>query len=212
MELTESKICAMISLGLSSMIVGLIPAWFSSYGRTRYPLILSSLLCIGAGVLLSTSLIHMLPEVRESLNKHQEYAELLFCCGFFVLYLTDEIVHFAKERSNHIHCTDCSDMFPRAVTVERRNFRNVHYGSIDNHSYNEYLQRQRPYNPNFGKAWSENDLSHDPPPSQICHVSHQEPCDASRVGNLGLLIALSLHSLLEGVAVGIETSANKVNY
>lgn len=212
MELIESKICAMISLGLGSMIIGLIPAWFSSNGRSNWPLFLSSLLCIGAGVLLSTSLVHMLPEVRESLTDYANYAELIFCAGFFLLYMTDEIVHFVKERSQHIHCTNSTDDFPIMGNAKRATFdgHRQSYGSTDNHSFNEYSQRQLAYNPHFYKARSENDLSYDVTPSQICHVVHKEPCDASHVGNLGLLIALTLHSLLEGVAVGVEQSANKV--
>lgn len=215
MELIESKICAMISLGLGSMVIGLIPAWFSNNGRTNWPLFLSSLLCVGAGVLLSTSLVHMLPEVRESLTKYGNYAELIFCVGFFLLYMTDEIVHFVKERSQHIHCTDHDDDFPVIGNNSKRvssNGRRHNYGSTDNsHSFNDNLQRQLPYNPHFYKARSESDISYDVTPSQICHVSHQEPCDASHVGNFGLLIALTLHSLLEGVAVGVEASANKVS-
>ena len=69
MEVTTSKILAMILLGGVSIIIGFIPLklgkWFKSKdGSPRHGTIFSSLLCFGGGVLLATSLLHMLPEVR----------------------------------------------------------------------------------------------------------------------------------------------------
>lgn len=211
MELIETKICAMLSLGLGSMIAGLIPAWFSNHGRNNWPLLLSSLLCVGAGVLLSTSLVHLLPEVREMLVGYESYAEILFCGGFFLLYLTDEIVHFIKENSRHVHYGFRNENVPiyDGITASNSSNNLRNYGSVieDARQTNDYNQRQLPYNPSFGKAWNENDLV----PSQLCHVAHQEPCDVSHVGTFGLLMALSIHSLLEGIVIGTEPSANKVN-
>lgn len=46
--------------------------------------------------------------------------------------------------------------------------------------------------------------------ARICHVNHTEPCLDSFSGIGGLLIALSLHSLLEGLAIGVQESGNKV--
>lgn len=41
---------------------------------------------------------------------------------------------------------------------------------------------------------------------------HQEPCQATTpMTNLGLLVALSIHSLLEGLAVGLEGLTSKVS-
>ena len=69
MEVTTSKILAMLLLGGVSIILGFIPLklgkWFKrSDGSPRHGTIFSSLLCFGGGVLLATSLLHMLPEVR----------------------------------------------------------------------------------------------------------------------------------------------------
>ena len=69
MEATGSKILAMILLGGVSIILGFIPLklgrWFKgSDGSPRHRTLFSSLLCFGGGVLLGTSFLHMLPEVR----------------------------------------------------------------------------------------------------------------------------------------------------
>ncbi|KAL6425501.1 hypothetical protein ACFW04_009580 [Cataglyphis niger] len=67
-------------------------------------LLTSLLLCFGGGVLLFTTFLHLAPEVRESVERHQSngqlptlgtlgLAELLFCGGFFLVYLVEEAVH-----------------------------------------------------------------------------------------------------------------------
>jgi len=66
-------------------------------------LVLSALLCFGAGVLLATALTHMLPEVRanvEELMKDPDFSpflkslpltEVLLSAGFFIVYGLDEV-------------------------------------------------------------------------------------------------------------------------
>lgn len=41
-------------------------------------------------------------------------------------------------------------------------------------------------------------------------MNHEEPCRQSFAGHFGLLTALSIHSLLEGLAIGVQDSAAKV--
>lgn len=63
MSPTWAKIVTMITIGFGSLIIGLLPAAFTNYNLRRNPLLLTFLLCFGAGILLATSLVHMLPEV-----------------------------------------------------------------------------------------------------------------------------------------------------
>lgn len=88
---------------------------WSGAGRhsKRKDAITSILLCFGGGVLLSTSMIHMLPEVRKGMantgheNVHGDqkyhktevpYAEITLCCGFLLVYFIEELVlAVAKE-------------------------------------------------------------------------------------------------------------------
>lgn len=219
MELTEAKITAMIGLGLSSMLVGLLPAWFSAHGRLQWPLFLSSLLCFGGGVLMSTSLVHMLPEIREAMPKYQQYAELIFCAGFFIVYIIDEFVHFCYSDA-HDHDTGATrnsqDCNPSKAIKRRHSFsyqRKSGYGSTEYQPllYGDCSHRQPSYNPSYSGIVSNSPVAwDDQPPSQLCHVGHQEPCDASPIGNVGLLIALSVHALLEGLAIGLQRSSSQV--
>ncbi|CAL1686577.1 unnamed protein product [Lasius platythorax] len=82
------------------------PAVDSASAADKQGLLTSLLLCFGGGVLLFTTFLHLAPEVRESVERHQSngqlptlgtlgLAELLFCGGFFLVYLVEEAVHAA---------------------------------------------------------------------------------------------------------------------
>ena len=75
-------------------------------GKTQ-SLITSTLLCFGAGVLLSTCMLHILPEVQEGLAEAQAkldiewLGELVVCAGFFLVYLVEELAHMMLHRTPH---------------------------------------------------------------------------------------------------------------
>lgn len=69
---TVAKLLAMAVLGIGSIATGLLPALLSKCSRRRFPLLTSLLLCFGAGVLLSTALVHILPEVSGKCEQCQQ--------------------------------------------------------------------------------------------------------------------------------------------
>lgn len=85
------------------------------HGASEQPLSISLMLCFGGGVLLFTTFLHLQPEVRESvqrladdgllppllLNAGLNVPELIFCCGFFFVYIVEEIVHCMLDRGEH---------------------------------------------------------------------------------------------------------------
>ncbi|XP_017886675.1 uncharacterized protein LOC108628945 isoform X1 [Ceratina calcarata] len=88
----------------------------------------SLLLCFGGGVLLFTTFLHLAPEVRVSVERHQangqlpslgalSLSELLFCAGFFLVYFVEEAVHAALTGK-----PDSSEaLLYRTVSVRRCN-------------------------------------------------------------------------------------------
>lgn len=163
----QAKLCGMLLVSAGSLAAGIAPACLpaggAGHGRRR-PLVLSALLCYGAGALLGTALVHQLPELRRSAgDTARPEAELLVCAGLLVLYLADELVRWA-----------C------AVTP---------------------LQQVRAAAPRQGCSSSDPLL----PPPQLTRED-----DAPTVTHAGLLVALSLHAVLEGVAVGTENTPAKV--
>ncbi|CAH1281792.1 unnamed protein product [Diabrotica balteata] len=208
MNLSQSKLFSALILGVSSLFVGVVPNCFAQQGRRHWPLFISSLLCFGAGVLLATSVVHILPEVRESIPvQYKNYAEILFCCGFFILYIIDEIVHYFygdSEEANLFHNHGHNHDHHRRQSQQLKSS----YGTAERH--NLLRADSAPYNPSFYRTRSDSVLFCDQPPSQLCHVGHQEPCHNAPTANFGLIVALSIHELLEGLVVGLETKPEKV--
>ncbi|CAH0399329.1 unnamed protein product [Chilo suppressalis] len=181
MEVTTAKAISMLTLGLGSFIAGMMPACFSERTRQRHPLFISCLLCFGGGVLLSTSLTHMLPEARENLPN---FSELTFCIGFFLVYLVDEFVHLFYGPGNDPHRHTYGSNEGTSLLFHERS------GRQDD----EMLDRC------CGDAGS----------PRMCHVSHTAPCNKSSSGVIGLLCALFVHSVLEGLAIGLQEEASQV--
>jgi zinc transporter 1/2/3 len=130
MELVSTKIVALTLLGVIRLFFGLVPLkitkklklWGESgvshellqRRRVRVDAAISLCLCFGGGVLLATCFIHMIPEVRESIEAVKRsgstvisddtsfpFAELLICCGFFLVYVIEEVAHRLFIHSGH---------------------------------------------------------------------------------------------------------------
>lgn len=63
LDRTRANILSMFFLGGGSFLFGVLPTCISIRNRRRHPLLISALLCFGAGVLLATAIVHMLPDV-----------------------------------------------------------------------------------------------------------------------------------------------------
>lgn len=44
----------------------------------------------------------------------------------------------------------------------------------------------------------------------LCHGNHSEPCSDSNTNIMGLLLALTVHAVLEGLAVGLQKATSEV--
>lgn len=196
-----AKWLAMLSLGLGSFLSGILPAAISERNRRRFPLSTSLMLCFGAGVLLATALVHMLPDVRKAMPNN---AEIYFCGGFFIVYFIDEFIHyFFGEAIQHSH-SEASN----ATNHQSHNHSHSHsnYGSnnesdplIGAHTSRSHEDRKDNCETIVRQA-----------NERICHTSHREPCAQSMTGAFGLFVALSLHSFVEGLAIGVQDSSSKV--
>ncbi|XP_047354844.1 zinc transporter ZIP3 isoform X1 [Vespa velutina] len=223
---TQVKIASILTIGIGSFVVSIAPACFVSHVRDfQHKLILSCVLCFGGGVLLATSILHMLPEVRESLPK---YGELAISCGFLLLYFVDECVHYfwgsnidySPNSYNHDHGNRNRNFQVRGeyrrphsqhfgYNVASQNVRSV-YPNETKMGYqsnlrenNEYTNRKSSYGSmqyvsNARASYSNEELTF------LCHGSHTEPCSDAKVGSVGLLLALTIHSILEGLAIGLQ--------
>ena len=96
----EAKVLAVVAVTFGSYFCGFIPAVLRLGSRYQKSIFLSSTLCFGAGVLLATSVVHILPDVRNDIH---QWAEILLCVGFFLIYLIDVLLssfRFNQELSS----------------------------------------------------------------------------------------------------------------
>lgn len=69
---------------------------------------------------------------------------------------------------------------------------------------------ERPGNSSCEEHQNRHDREDESINAQICHTNHVEPCQQTLAGIIGMLFALSIHSLLEGLAIGIQDTTPEV--
>jgi len=236
LSLTASKVLAMLLTGIIPIIIGLVPwkagAWLNS-DNIRHQIIVSSLLCYGGGVLFGISILHMLPEVRETLEDvfpgEEALAETLLCVGFFMIYIIEELVHFACDQNlQHDHCEDDhtqSIAVHRAFSTHRTG---CDAGELTSQSGMDSPTR-RPSS-RGAAIHSPNTSQNQQSPDRILPVSSGRSQNGitnyntfggssdetetliplkshtSTVRDFITVLALSLHAVFEGLAVGLEDS------
>ncbi|PSN46576.1 hypothetical protein C0J52_13847 [Blattella germanica] len=152
-ELLVAKIVAMLVLGFCSFALGILPVKLASWLRwnkepaspgksSSQHFVISLLLCFGGGVLLYTTFLHLQPEVRESMEYLQDeeiipdfghgthLAELVFCAGFFFVYLVEELVHAVLDRRPHEREDEA--VLHRTMSLRRCSRHPAHSGSDSN--------------------------------------------------------------------------------
>jgi len=119
MDLTGSKILAMCLLGGISIFLGFIPLKLGKLfkgrdGSPRHGTIFSGLLCFGGGVLLGTSLLHLLPEVIKIDNyfkKGQHFGKGPMICNIY------HIKVYVFSRSEKI--LNMQEFYQRSMSISR---------------------------------------------------------------------------------------------
>lgn len=219
-NLIIAKVVAMIVLGLTSFIIGIIPLKLAQYINLKEKnLLLSLLLCFGGGVLLFTTFIHLQPEVRESfevlelkgivpkLGNGVSMSDLVFCAGFFFVYLIEELVHMCLHRkmehevlhrSLSLRCPKKDLSIPR-VSLSKSEEVNV---SCITNSNQGLLNSQAALNVTLAKHNHKGNHSH----------SHVDESMKNSFRGLLAVLALSFHAVFEGLAVGLEDGVGKVWY
>jgi len=202
MNLLGTKILTLFILGAVSFLTGLttIPiskkvlSLSNGEARGRQKIITSFLLCFGGGVLLSTTMLHILPEVSEVLQGPGEEMEIHFlpqlvlCSGFFLIYLIEELVELVLDKMNN------KDVLHRTVSTTRT-YGTSKVGNSDamemngdhcNNTHNDMEIQENKDHP----------------------VEKQKSSGAFK--DFFTIVALSVHAIFEGMAVGLEESTKDV--
>uniref|UniRef100_A0A182RTF0 Uncharacterized protein n=1 Tax=Anopheles funestus TaxID=62324 RepID=A0A182RTF0_ANOFN len=217
---TIAKVTSMVVLFSVSMVCGLVPfklvRWFnlnpaSPSGGTHLFLI-RLLLSFGGGALLSTTFLHLLPEINHSIEELVEtgalpepddlpfpLGEFLLTSGFFMIYLIEELVHWWMHRRSAI---------ARAAKAEKSATASMGFESHPKHD----LAHGHAHVGNITAVYPVSDMDGAPAPVPIDVPAPPAPMSSTNGPLRGLLIvlALSIHELFEGLAVGLERSPSAV--
>lgn len=239
MAISLDKWLVMALLTILSVFLGMVPYMmvrrrkylFISLNSSTYKVILTILSCFGAGVLFSTSMLHLLPEVRESfaeipsvwttLDSHFPLAEVVVICGFCLIYIVEEVAHFIMVdghhgHHHHINTVARHNSIAHAVPIPNVKGSTASRGSIVNHL---------PANPSICITVPDEDEKmegdHRNKMSSITDsagTSMEEQCPddnsnfATSLRTFLALIALSFHAIMEGVAIGLQVKTTFTFY
>ncbi|XP_058117187.1 zinc transporter ZIP1-like [Anopheles ziemanni] len=224
---TVAKVTSMVVLFSVSMVCGLVPfklvRWFnlnpaSPSGGTHLFLI-RLLLSFGGGALLSTTFLHLLPEINHSIEELVAtgalpapedlpfpLGEFLLTSGFFMIYLTEELVHCWMHRRS----ANARARARKQTTSDEKGGTMMVEPAKHDHSHGH---SHLPIGGNVTAVYPVTDIDGTPAVPQPNSNATPPPAPANVNGPLrGLLIvlALSIHELFEGLAVGLERSPSAV--
>lgn len=218
-DLIVAKIVAMSVLGLTSFLLGIMPIKLTKIMSIKSVdgdknLLVSLLLCFGGGVLLFTTFIHLQPEVREAFASLEQQkiipeigngipmSEFVFCLGFFFVYLIEELVHACIDRKLH------NDALHRSLSVRRCSQKDM---SIPRVTLTKFDDGNISYISNSNKDLLNSQTTMNSEKHNHDH-HHLDENIKNSLGGFLVVLALSFHAVFEGLAVGLESSVEKVWY
>ncbi|CAL4116060.1 unnamed protein product [Meganyctiphanes norvegica] len=212
------KFGALMLMFIATLLVSLAPIYVrkkiykKSSSKVR-EMALSGLLCFGAGVLLASLFLHLLPETRSNISEAMNdgfitktdfpIAEILVCCGFFLIYLIEDMVHGCLK---HNHGNEDTS------TVSMANISTVEGGMYRKNSASAKVNDKSAANGIDNKAFqSDSDQTSTQPPSNYndkpsdnhAHITMKGE-DTSVLNAIIVVVAISFHGVMEGLAIGLE--------
>ena len=175
----------MISLFIISVTFALIPIKFSFF-RTNIKLI-GIANSFSAGIFISVGLVHLLPESTEKLNN---CTKSTFPFSFFIARQISEYLHSFKDNE-----TDKNE----------ENFKNL---------FSKNGKLTKCIGNNSGKRSEDTLLDHpfDNQPISSVNYNSDTIIDHHSITSYILVIALSVHSIFEGIALGLQRTSIRLFY
>ena len=225
-DVVSIKVIAIFVLLVIALAFGVVPIVFIARSRSfqdpdrkaRIHRVIACLNSFAGGVFIGISLIHLLPEVRYLIKKAIEekgntynfnWAELTVACGFFTVVFVEQLVHICQEKLNNGLSDEEVPFAPHesAPDMYISEKRNTDVKTTSDHEEVEGRQdselRRRSFSSSVVSNASVSTCSHSHHHHTIEELvfdhGHLTPSRA-----VILLISLSLHSVFEGLALGLQ--------
>uniref|UniRef100_A0A914EFA7 Uncharacterized protein n=1 Tax=Acrobeloides nanus TaxID=290746 RepID=A0A914EFA7_9BILA len=186
----------------TTAIAGLIPIKLlrfinknSEESQQRASWILTLLSCFGGGIFMGTCFLDIFPHVNENYVKFKmlsgfesnyPFPEFFVCCGFFLVYFLEEISLKIFSASGHGHSHGPSNLSAEQPLKPSMNGR----GSIGGVSQIS------------GKINAV--MTHEIVMDETVKYMSDENKESGFLKSITFAIAMSLHSILEGIALGVQ--------
>ncbi|XP_033750908.1 zinc transporter ZIP1-like [Pecten maximus] len=219
------KVLVIVGLFVFTLGLGLLPLLIvrcmqtqtargiSFHKQVGYRRTLSILSCFAAGVFLATCLLGLLPDVRrdlemalDSLQMKTEFPvpEFAMVFGLFVVLTIEQIVLTVKERKpvqdENNECRAACSKTP-LLSDDNGDHRGYNRSISSEHSISGISDE--PIHDSLTRSFNR-ESSHD------SHIHDDFVHQHSTLRSLLLLVAISLHSLFEGLAVGLQKDIESV--
>ncbi|CAH0400462.1 unnamed protein product [Chilo suppressalis] len=211
-----SMICGIAPLLISRRFNWVTPEEAGTLKSTNR--VVMTLLSFGGGVLLSTTFMHLMPEIQHNIEWLQHFelmrdfdfslTPLLTCCGFFIMYLVEELVHMYihyREKKNGVAAPlvrNLSVRRSRAAHDDSNGEKSVTNSTADLIDADSIKKRD----PEIDQHGHSHSHHHSHMPVQLGDDV------TSALRGLLIVLALSIHELFEGLAVGLEATTANVWY
>ncbi|XP_063435825.1 zinc transporter ZIP1-like [Mytilus trossulus] len=216
MDVVQVKVLILFGLLVASFLIGFIPVKCIYHYRRNletsivYRRVLSTLNCFAAGVFMATCLLDLLPETIEALEphikeskkfEHYPVAQFIMIMGLMLMLTVEQCVIIYQEKRGRISHESDDTMRTEAIKTERTVLSNkdefhVSYSSSSGVEVDD----------SKGESNSKKDFES----SVTLSVKNSETNSSSTLRSILLLVALSLHSIFEGIAVGLQKQTTDV--
>ncbi|XP_077989408.1 zinc transporter ZIP1-like [Glandiceps talaboti] len=213
MQVVITKVLALCAMLVLNLLFGLLPFKFVTLGRNSenrerlMKRVLSFLSCYAGGVFLATCLLDLLPTVRDNLSlvfdQLQVYTafpitEFIMAVGLFFIVIVEQTVLTCQERGTNHEEGVTKPLLEGSYGSGRS------HGSINNRGNDDQFGDQRDHYIHEPEGHTGHGHAHGHSHGQPETHSHDDPHAHSRLRSYILLMALSIHSVFEGLAVGLQ--------
>ncbi|KAE9552870.1 hypothetical protein FO519_003935 [Halicephalobus sp. NKZ332] len=221
------KVILLIVMAIVAFLAGTVPIKLYEFLKKRSragghsSLIVSLLSCFAGGVILGVCLLDMLPDAQEDakiLRKYEiwddyPFLELFIGIGFFIVYFMEEVIDkfcihdHEIDRERRMTVTFIPEQIhPEGNLPNSSSGKRLDYGTTGGKSPDYDSGSSSPSTPEYGSATSNRPLA-----GTVCSVDKMEEQDPlekrkAMVSAFTLVLALLIHTFLEGFAFGVQDS------
>jgi len=212
-SLMTEKIITMFAMTAITFLFGMLPIKLFSQvrhnhdaqSRMRWRTFISFCSCFSGGVFIAACLLDMLPEIEEKIEEIREeikdtynidieypLSQFVMCSGFFlILFIEQAVLHFQE---NWIQNTE--ERQPLLSEGGGASYSSTH----SHHHHHHHHNHQHPVMSGVSNEVHHSQDGHGHHHSHLSHSMFQH----STMRSLMLLVALSFHSIFEGIAIGLQ--------